>query len=84
IALGIMVVGHGLLLASNGVSPLKYCRKVWPLVTFAFTSRSSAASIRINVGTQTNGLGVPEWMTSLSTCGGATLGQKGCYGTSQA
>ncbi len=44
IALGIMFVVHGLLLAINGVSPLKYFRKVWPVITFAFTSRSSAAS----------------------------------------
>ncbi len=33
----------------NGVSPLKYFRKVWPVLTFAFTSRSSAASIPLNV-----------------------------------
>ncbi len=35
IALGIMFVVHGLLLAINGVSPLKYFRKVWPVITFA-------------------------------------------------
>lgn len=41
----IMFAVHGLLLGINGVSPLKYFRKVWPVLTFAFTSRSSAASI---------------------------------------
>ena len=39
----IMFAVHGLLLGINGVSPLKYFRKVWPVITFAFTSRSSAA-----------------------------------------
>ncbi len=38
----IMFAVHGLLLGINGVSPLKYFRKVWPVLTFAFTSRSSA------------------------------------------
>ncbi len=66
IALGIMFVVHGLLLAINGVSPLKYFRKVWPVITFAFTSRSSAASIPLNVEAQTRRLGVPESIASFS------------------
>ena len=66
IGLGIMFVVHGLLLAVNGVSPLKYFRKVWPVLTFAFTSRSSAASIPLNVEAQTSF--------------GATIGQNGCAG----
>ena len=41
LGLGIMFVVHGILLGINGVSPLKYFRKVWPVLTFAFTSRSS-------------------------------------------
>ena len=56
----IMFAVHGLLLGINGVSPLKYFRKVWPVLTFAFTSRSSAASIPLNVEAQTRRLGVPE------------------------
>ncbi|BBU83528.1 hypothetical protein EIMP300_49280 [Escherichia coli] len=50
----IMFAVHGLLLGINGVSPLKYFRKVWPVLTFAFTSRSSAASIPLNVNGSTN------------------------------
>ncbi len=78
IALGIMFVVHGLLLAINGVSPLKYFRKVWPVITFAFTSRSSAASIPLNVEAQTRRLGVPESIASFSASFGATIGQNGC------
>ncbi len=59
LGLGIMFVVHGLLLGVNGVSPLKFFRKVWPVLTFAFTSRSSAASIPLNVEAQTRRLGVP-------------------------
>lgn len=80
IALGIMFVVHGLLLAINGISPLKYFRKVWPVITFAFTSRSSAASIPLNVEAQTRRLGVPESIASFSASFGATIGQNGCAG----
>lgn len=53
LGLAIMFVVHGILLGVNGISPLKYFRKVWPVLTFAFTSRSSAASIPLNVEAQT-------------------------------
>ena len=80
LGLGIMFVVHGILLAVNGVGPLKYFRKVWPVLTFAFTSRSSAASIPLNVEAQTRRLGVPESIASFSASFGATIGQNGCAG----
>ena len=40
-----LFVVHGLLLSLAGINPLRFFRKVWPVLTFAFTSRSSAASI---------------------------------------
>ena len=51
-----MFAVHGILLGINGVSPLEVLRKVWPVLTFAFTSRSSAASIPLNVEAQTRRL----------------------------
>ena len=80
LGLGIMFVVHGILLGVNGVSPLKYFRKVWPVLTFAFTSRSSAASIPLNVEAQTRRPGVPESIASFSASFGATIGQNGCAG----
>jgi len=65
IGLAIMFVVHGLLLALTGVSPLKFFRKAGPVLAFAFTSRSSAASIPLNVETQTRRLGIPESIASL-------------------
>ena len=76
----IMFAVHGILLGINGVSPLKYFRKVWPVLTFAFTSRSSAASIPLNVEAQTRRLGVPESIASFAASFGATIGQNGCAG----
>jgi len=80
IGLGIMFVVHGILLAFTGVSPLKFFRKAGPVLAFAFTSRSSAASIPLNVETQTRRLGIPESIASFSASFGATIGQNGCAG----
>ncbi|KAB1984515.1 L-cystine transporter [Serratia marcescens] len=80
IGLAIMFVVHAALLAFTGVNPLKFFRKVWPVITFAFTSRSSAASIPLNVEAQTRRLGVPESIASFSASFGATIGQNGCAG----
>ncbi len=80
IGLGIMFVVHGLLLTFTGVSPLKFFRKAGPVLAFAFTSRSSAASIPLNIETQTRRLGIPESIASFSASFGATIGQNGCAG----
>ena len=74
IGLAIMFVVHAVLLAFTGVNPMKFFRKVWPVITFAFTSRSSAASIPLNVEAQTRRLGVPESIASFSASFGATIG----------
>ncbi|STL56802.1 putative sodium:dicarboxylate symporter [Escherichia coli] len=50
------------------------------MLTFAFTSRSSAASIPLNVEAQTRRLGVPESIASFAASFGATIGQNGCAG----
>ncbi|MCZ4058590.1 L-cystine transporter [Pantoea sp. LMR881] len=80
LGLAIMFAVHALLLSVNGINPLRFFRKVWPVITFAFTSRSSAASIPLNVETQTRRLGVPESIASFSASFGATIGQNGCAG----
>ncbi len=80
IAIALMFVIHALLLKSNGVDVLDYFRKVWPVLTFAFSSRSSAATIPLNVETQVEELEVPEPVANLSASFGATIGQNGCAG----
>ena len=80
LGLAIMFGVHALLLSLNGINPLRFFQKVWPVITFAFTSRSSAASIPLNVETQTRRLGVPESIASFSASFGATIGQNGCAG----
>ncbi len=75
-----MFAVHALLLSLTGVNPARVFRKVWPVLTFAFTSRSSAASIPLNVEAQSRRLGVPESIASFSASFGATIGQNGCAG----
>ena len=80
IGLALMFGVHGVLLGLAGVNPLRFLRKVWPLLTFAFTSRSSAASIPLSIEAQTRRLGVPQAIASFAASFGATIGQNGCAG----
>ncbi|MFI2856392.1 L-cystine transporter [Paenibacillus sp. JSM ZJ436] len=80
VALFVMFLIHLLLLLVFGFNPVTYLRKVLPVLTFAFTSRSSAATIPLNVQTQNKKLGVSEGVANLSASFGATMGQNGCAG----
>lgn len=80
LGMAIMFAVHALLLSANGVNPLRFFRKVWPVITFAFTSRSSAATIPLSVEAQTRRLGIPESIASFAASFGATIGQNGCAG----
>lgn len=78
LGLGLMFVVHGLLVSAAGINPLRFFRKIWPVLTFAFTSRSSAATIPLSIEAQTRRLGIPRAIASFSASFGATIGQNGC------
>lgn len=80
LGLGIMFVVHGVLLASTGINPLRFFRKIAPVLSFAFTSRSSAATIPLSIEAQTRRIGVPESIASFAAFFGTTIGQNGCAG----
>lgn len=71
---------HGVLLGISGVNPFRFFKKVLPVLTFAFSSRSSAASIPLNIEAQTQWIGVPQSIASFAASFGATIGQNGCAG----
>src|SRR5699024_11153395 len=75
VAILLMFVVHTIIVTLIGVSPWQFLRKMTPLLTFAFTSRSSAASIPLNIETQTSRFGVPESIASFAASFGATIGQ---------
>lgn len=80
VALIVMFIIHLIIISLSGFNPITYVKKVLPTLVFAFTSRSSAASIPLNVETQTKKLGVSDGIANLSASFGATIGQNGCAG----
>ncbi|OBW90698.1 L-cystine transporter tcyP [Gallibacterium genomosp. 3] len=80
LAIILMFFVHGLLLSLFKVNPIRYYQKVSPTLLFAFTSRSSAATIPLNIETQINKLGVSSAIANFSASFGATIGQNGCAG----
>lgn len=80
VAILLMFLVHGLLVSFFGVNPVDYFKKIWPVLTFAFSSRSSAAAIPLNVEAQITKLRVPPAIANLSATFGATIGQNGCAG----
>ncbi len=80
VAIALMFLVHGLLVSFVGVSPAEYFKRFGTVLTFAFTSRSSAATIPLNVEAQITKLNVPPAIANLSASFGATIGQNGCAG----
>ena len=80
VAIIIMFIIHFIILAVNGLNPLTYLKKSASVLMFAFTSRTSAGTIPINVETQTDRLGVSRGIANLSASLGTSIGQNGCAG----
>ncbi|MGL4493404.1 MAG: cation:dicarboxylate symporter family transporter, partial [Tannerellaceae bacterium] len=78
VALIAMFVVHLLIISGFRLNPMIYLKKVLPVLTFAFTSRSSAGTIPLNIETQTDKLGVQEGIANISASLGASIGQNGC------
>lgn len=79
-AIALMFVVHGILLFFVKVNPVDYYKKVLPTLSFAFTSCSSAATIPLNIETQTAKLGNSNVIANFAATFGATIGQNGCGG----
>lgn len=80
IAILIMFIIHGVLVMLVGESFIGYFKKITTIMAFAFTSRSSAAAIPLNIQTQETRFGVPNSIASFSASFGAIIGQNGCAG----
>ncbi|KAB0331863.1 cation:dicarboxylase symporter family transporter [Janthinobacterium sp. PLB04] len=79
-ALILMFLVHLAIIAGVGLNPLRFVKKVFPVLAFAFTSRTSAGSIPMSVQTQTQRLGTPEGIANFAASFGSTIGQNGCAG----
>ena len=80
IAIAIMFAVHALLLGLLGTNLKSYFQKVWPVLTFAFVTRSSMATIPLTIRAQIEELNVPAPIANISASFGATIGQNGCAG----
>ncbi|NJH99207.1 cation:dicarboxylase symporter family transporter [Staphylococcus hyicus] len=79
-ALLTMYLIHMIILALLGVNPLQFMKKTAEVILFAFTSRSSAGALPLNIQTQTERLGVPSAIANFSGSFGLSIGQNGCAG----
>jgi len=79
-ALALMFGVHLGLVAAAGLNPMRFALRIFPVLAFAFTSRSSMGAIPMNVQTQTQRLGTPEGIANFAASFGATIGQNGCAG----
>nr|WP_268761150.1 cation:dicarboxylase symporter family transporter [Fructobacillus fructosus] len=79
-ALVLVLVVHTVLLILNHINPIIYYQKVWPALIFAFTSRSSAGVLPLNIDIQKNQLGVNPGIADFSASFGLSIGQNGCAG----
>ncbi|MCM3733108.1 L-cystine transporter [Fictibacillus nanhaiensis] len=79
VALLIMFGIHLLLLTFAGLNPITYMKKSFPVLSFAFTSRTSAGALPLNIRTQKS-MGVPDGIANFSGSFGLSIGQNGCAG----
>lgn len=78
-ALIVMFIIHLLLITFSGLNPITYVKKAFPVMVFAFTSRSSAGALPLNIKTQKS-MGVPEGIANFAGSFGLSIGQNGCAG----
>ncbi|MDG5471844.1 cation:dicarboxylase symporter family transporter [Jeotgalibacillus sp. ET6] len=78
-ALAAVFLVHLLLLAFSGLNPIVYLKKAIPVLVFAFTTRTSAGALPMNIRTQQQ-LGVQDGTANFAGSLGLSIGQNGCAG----
>ncbi|RBA04162.1 L-cystine transporter [Staphylococcus arlettae] len=79
-ALITMYIIHLIIIGGIGLNPITFMKKTGEVLLFAFTSRSSAGTLPLNVQTQKTRLGVPDGIANFSASFGLSIGQNGCAG----
>ncbi len=79
-AILVMFAVHLILLLWVKVSPSEYLGNAWSTLLFAFTSRTSAGTLPMNVETQVEKFSVNEAVANFSASFGLSIGQNGCAG----
>lgn len=80
VALILVFIVHLIILSIFKLNPMTYIKKAGSTLMFAFSSRSSAGTLPLNIETQIDKLGVSEGNANLSASLGTSIGQNGCAG----
>ncbi len=79
-AIVVMFIIHLFVLSLFSYNPWTYIRKAWPVLTFAFMSRTSMGTIPLTVQAQTKKMGISDAIANFSATFGTAVGQNGCAG----
>ena len=79
-ALILVLLVHTLILSVHGINPVLYYKKALPALLFAFSSRTSAGTLPLNVKIQIESLGVSPTVANFAASFGLSIGQNGCAG----
>ena len=80
VAIFAMFIVHLIIIGAQGLSPITYLKKAFPVLSFAFVSRTSAGALPMNIETQSKALGVDEATANFAASFGMSIGQNGCAG----
>lgn len=74
----IVFIIHLVIVAANGLNPIKYIRNVAEPLILAFTSRSSLGTLPVTIEALTNNVGIDDGVSSFVGSLGANMGMNGC------
>jgi Na+/H+-dicarboxylate symporter len=74
----VLFLVYPLLLAVNGLSPLRFFAGAWPAIQLGFVSRSSIGTLPVTEEVTENALGVPRAYAAFAVPLGATTKMDGC------
>lgn len=77
VALILMYLIHLIIVSISGFSPITYFKKTLPALTFAFSSRSSSATIPLTIKSQED-MGIDKGIANVAATFGTSIGQNGC------
>ena len=78
VSVAIMFIIHLIIIALNGLNPIKYVKNVMEPLILAFTSRSSLGTLPVTIETLTEKAGVDNGVSSFVGSLGSNAGMNGC------
>ena len=78
VSVAIMFIIHLIIIALNGLNPIKYVKNVMEPLILAFTSRSSLGTLPVTIETLTEKAGVDNGVASFVGSLGSYAGMNGC------